>query len=603
MNRIKKWDLFLLERFPLLWHTKICYMLLYSITLSAIFYGWGFFYTNQFHINNRSIGSYFSDSYASLFLVIFFLIGSTFWALAYFRKNAVKNFYPLQRFYFTRLFLSFILIFWSLTWPWFTFNWGVQQKVRTLVSIDELKQEIKTINTANAFLPENSSDYEAEYYLKAKIPNLEWMTYNWRDSSWNTDGFSLRQGTIDSLSDYIPAENPDASNQVDGMIFQLLKYKKINTGSRCNPAYYEVVTQKLRYKDLTNHRVFDLRNYGEEVINPDYFNFPEYTLFQSYREQIHPHHSYYYESGLDLEYEVNFHYLNLKVNRDVNELLDQKSPVEIAQVVKRYQRLLKKYAIDHYLEADTILNYLAGNPDAIKKQAIAAKEIWDLREIREARAPFPSFAAYQQNRDTTKNLSEYPPAYFVDQSQVKELYENVYEASFPYMNWSNLLISVFIAILLSLVFVLFSFGDLLTLLLAIPFGGILIVLNVLCAVFLTSFGIHENFDTKISIQIPLFMLLMYGLLFWFYHSKKVHKRILNMTFYLCFVMTVLFPFALMFLIDNLFQKELVSDCGREYTRHTVFFYWMSDPLLGILLPTITILLFMKWIKPIHSKAD
>ncbi len=599
MNRIRKFDLYLLERFPLLWHTKICYMLLYSVLLSAVFYLWGFFYTNQYHINNRPVNLYFSDSYATFFLVIFFIIGITFWALSYFKKSAVKNFYPLQRFYFTKLFLNFILIFWSLTWPSKTFNWGVNQKVKTLASLEELQQAIKTINTAHAFLPESSSDYEAKHFLATKYPNVEWVRFNKTDSIWNDDGISLLESTRNGFRDYIPEEHPEATNNIEGVTIQLLQTKKEAMIDTCNQGYHTVVTKSLKYKDLTSNKFYDLRNYEKELISSDHFDFPEYDLFQSYWAQIHNRYgNRYYEYYYD-----DFQSVKPEINKQVNELLDKDSPKAISEVVNQYQHFLKKYGIHHYLEPDTILNYLAKHPNAISQKTIVSVNGWGIESKRLRRNRFPSFEAYQQYRNNKDLDNDYLPAYFVDRDQVKQLYRNVYDANFPYIDWEYLFVILIISTALSFVFILFSFSDLLTLLLAIPFGGILLVLNILCIVFLTSFGIHENFDTKISIHVILFMTLMYGLLFWFDQSKKVHKRILNITFYLCFLLTAFLPHALLFLIDNLFKKDLISSCGNEYTQHTVFFYWLPDPLLSLLLPVAFMLLFMKFIRPVISKAD
>lgn len=601
MSRIKKFDLYLLERFPLLWHTKICYMLLYSIFISILFYCWGYFYTNQYQINNQNINRYFEDSFASFFLVIFFIIGVTFWALSYFKKNAVKNYYPLQRFYFTKLFFSLLIIFWSLSWPYNAFNWGVDQKVRTLVSMEDLSGEIETINLANAFLPSSNTSYEVESYITLKHPEIKIYEMDVRDSSWTSDYGAIYEdsSTFNYPVEYFPKNYPDANSNIGGRTFQFLGTRKICTEDSCNSRCLNLVVKTHNYSDLTTHKLYDLKNYAYEFLAPSYFNYPDYNIFESYKAKFENRY-YYYDYDLS---EV----LSLDLNKKLNKVIENSAPDGISSLVKKYERFLRKYRIRHHLEVDTILNYLSEHPNSIAMKSIVSNESWSLKAIQKGRLRFSSFEEYQEYRnseaaDNTYHYN-YPPAYFVEQSEIRTLFENVKQADYPYIDWEHLITSLGFAIALSFLFILFSFSDLITLLLAIPFGGILLVANILFAVFLTSFGIRQNFELKISLQIMLFMGIMYGLLFLFYYSKKVHKRILDITFYLCFIITIMLPHAILFLMDNLLKYKALDSCGYEYTKHSIFFYWLTDPLFIILLPLASMLLFMKLIKPISSKAD
>lgn len=602
MNRIKKFDLFLLEQLPLLWHTKICYMLLYSVFVSIAFYFWGYIYPNQYRINNRLISQYFEDSFASFFLAIFFIIGITFWALSYFKKNAVKNFYPLQRFYFTKLLFSLVFIFWSLNWPYNAFNWGVNQKVRDLVSMEDLSAEIETINLANAFLPSPNSSYGVESLIALKYPDVRIFEMDQHDSTWRNDSGRMYEdsSTFENYHEYYAENHPEATRTVQGRIFQFLKTKSLCSEDTCNLRCLNLVVKTLDYADLSTNELYDLKNYSSQLLETDYFDYSDYDLFGSYRAKFgHRYYNFYdYDQSDDH---------NLALNQKVNQLIEQSSGDQISNLLKKYERFLSKYKIPYFLETDTILDYLEKHPESIAQKTIVSDEIWDLKDIQKSRSKFGSFEEYQKYRNSNAAdhtyYYNYPPAYFVGQSQIESLYENVKHADFPYIDWMHLIFSFGLAIALALLFILFSFSDLITLLLAIPFGGILLVLNILSIVFLTSFGIRSNFELKVSLQLVLFMGLMYGLLLLFFYSKKVHKRILNITFYICFIITTMLPHALLYLMDNLLKYKVINSCGYEYTKHTVFYYWLMDPLFIILLPVVSMLLFMKLIKPISSKPD
>jgi hypothetical protein len=570
--------------------------------ISVFFYFWGYLYTNQYQVNNQNISRYFEDSFASFFLVIFFIIGITFWALSYFKKNAVKNYYPLQRFYFTKLFFNLLIIFWGLSWPYNAFNWGVNQKVRSLVSREELSNEIETINLANAFLPNSNASYDVETYITLlKHPNVIMLEMDRKDSTWTSNYGDLFEdsGTFENPRKYLPQNYPNANNNIEGRSFQFLGTKTICTEDPCNNRCITQVVKSYNYSDLTTHKLYDLKNYSDELLTPSYFDYPDHNIFESYKAKF-GNRNYYYDYDQSMT-------LNPDLNRKLNHLIETSAPSEISALVKKYERFLKRYQINHFLEVDTILNYLSEHPNSLAMKSIVADEGWSLKTIQKGRLRFKSFEEYQAYRNSNAAdhtyYYNYPPAYFVDQSEVRTLFDNVKQADYPYINWVHLITSLGFAIALSFLFILFSFSDLITLLLAIPFGGILLVANILFAVFLTSFGIRQNFELKISLQIVLFMGIMYGLLLLFYYSKKVHKRILNITFYLCFLLTIFLPHALLFLMDNLLRYKVMGACGSEYTKYSIFYYWLMDPLFIILLPLASMLLFMRLIKPTISKAD
>ncbi|AEA42219.1 hypothetical protein [Fluviicola taffensis] len=594
MNRIKKFDLFLLERFPLLWHTKICYMLLYSIFLSVVFYFWGYFETTQGRINYQNIDYYFTSSFANYFQVIFFIIGITFWALSYFKKNAIKNYYPLQRFYFSKLFFQLVIIFWSLSWPYFTFNSGVKQKVKELVSLEELVKEIDTINLAHAFLPDGNDLYEIESLIQLKFPDVQIFELNSDDTTWNNSSNTIYESgsNFSKRIRYLPENYPNSTVTVENRKFQFLKTKEIFSADECHPNYITLVLKPLKYADLTTNELSDLKNYSSEVVSKSYFKVSSHSIFDSYKYRFSEHYysDYYSTNGTQ----------TLEMNEQFNQFLENASQKDISKLLHNYKGFLNKHEIRHYLEVDTILDYIFKYPEYTRLDNIVSSENWRMDKVFKQRKRLHSFEEYQRKR--LFHPEDYQPAFFIQKAQLDSLYENVKIAYHAPINWMTLITSIALAIALSFLFILCSFSELITLLLTIPVGGLLLVINILILGF-SSFGTNYNIELKVSSQVVVFMFLMYLLLILFYYSKKVHKRILNITFYLCFFLTIFLPHALLWIIDNLLRTEVFSSCGNLYTKHTLLFYWLTDPLFIILLPLASMLFFMKLIKPITSKAD
>jgi|GEM_PF-4240670 len=594
MNRIKKFDLYLLERFPLLWHTKICYMLVYSILISTIFYAWGYLYTDQNLINNHSINRYFELSFAYLFALTFGIIGITFWALSYFRKNAVKNFYPLQRFYFAKTLITFILIFWSLTWPITTFDWGVKYKVKTLAPLEKLEQNIQMINLSNVFLPSSVSDYNFITHFNSHYSEVEIFEKSSTDSSWiNSYDYSdlyLKSGI--TQESYYPNNHPEFNDTLGARIFQFLSTRTIHIINPCYRKNYRLIKKSYQYDQLSSYKLYDLRNYCKEIIEPTYFDYPAYTLSESY--QFSSQRSYHYYFDNEESYQEKF-------NEQLNPYLEKSTKEDIRKLLDDYEVFLKNYQIDYNLQLDSILNYVLKHSESMNFPELVSTGSWSNGYDLEKESLSQSMENFQIHR--TQDPDNSPTIFYVEKSQLQSLFENVKTANYPYVNWNQLIISLAIGIALAFLFLLFTFSDLITLLISAPIGGLLIILNVIVGASLNSYANFQDSDLRISTQMVLFAFLMYSLLFTFYRSKRIHARILNITFYLCYVMTIFIGPILMFFLESLLATESYDKCNRSHTLHTTFHYWLEDPLIVISLVLISILGFTRLIKPIVSKPE
>ena len=93
---LKKIDTYLLETMPLLWHSKIHYLLLTTAVLWLLAFTCGYAGWDMQHMTEDAIGRYYeSSSFVvahSLFMILTFLI----WALAYFKKQSTET--PLSDF-------------------------------------------------------------------------------------------------------------------------------------------------------------------------------------------------------------------------------------------------------------------------------------------------------------------------------------------------------------------------------------------------------------------------------------------------------------------------------------------------------------------------
>lgn len=602
MKKIKQLDRFLLERFPLIWHSKLVYVLLLSIITSLFYYVWGYTYTQNFELNNYNLNSFIERSNAILFLSILWLIGIVVWSLSFFRKSAIRHFYPLQRLYLIRLFGLFIVIFWSFSWPVFSFNWGVNQKVRELAPKEELKDMISTINLSRVLLGMESPSYRS--YLQLTHPEVQILGYDKNSESWSSsieiiDSSILNSGDSKNpfLADYLPENYAQYNDTVNRQIIQLVTFERVFEDNDCNPYSYEYVTGWKTYDELIPYNPFDLRLCKNQLLRSNKLDKQPASIFDSYYSTFYNHHYRYYDYS---EY-----YPSRDFNQAVVKVFDSKDAyAKGKQVLDRYQQFLSKHEVRHSLKTDSVWNYVLSHADRFMVKNPVSEAVEDPDVISSIQNHYSGITEYEQFRMRQDLQNYHPPMYFVYSGEITQLYDNASDVFAHSYYWPIIIGSLFSAVILAFAFLLFSIGNIFHILIAIPTGGALIILNILFFIFV----VHDHsvygrdLDFRVFSQMLVFAFILYSLLFVFYRSKKIGKPILNIAMYLCFAAAPLVPFAVGIFFDLLLTETVVR-CGEVHRIHTALFYIICDPLCILLIGTGFVVLFTGFIKPIISKPE
>ena len=140
MKFLRKFDTFLLENYPVLWRSKVFYLLATGALLWVVFYLVGYAITDLNTLLTCSIDKRYEDTYAVLFHAILVLIILSFWALHFYKKNAIRHYYPLKRFYLLKLFFSILIGILPLVTIIVPFQAGVRAKARDLVDLETLQK-------------------------------------------------------------------------------------------------------------------------------------------------------------------------------------------------------------------------------------------------------------------------------------------------------------------------------------------------------------------------------------------------------------------------------------------------------------------------------
>ncbi|MDR2009302.1 MAG: hypothetical protein LBQ22_02325 [Bacteroidales bacterium] len=156
---IKRINKYLLENYPLIWNTRVVWMLIILCFAHLIFYLAGFLsYYSPNQLHSYIFDNYFSGGFIWIGILLSILI-FILWLNQYFKQNAFKLYYPKSN---GSLFLEFIIVFvvcfFSISF-YLSYTEGLRQRISGIVSTDELYKEADIVNKTAAFTVQNSYYY------------------------------------------------------------------------------------------------------------------------------------------------------------------------------------------------------------------------------------------------------------------------------------------------------------------------------------------------------------------------------------------------------------------------------------------------------------
>ena len=153
LNRL---DTHLLTRYPVIWMSKIHYVLWFGLLLYLVSTMIGFLV--PINLTSRT-----DDGLWYVLLSVFSFVLSWFWGYRYLIFNKEKNFGKLN---FTDEYLNFFLVFFSVTiFAWFAAPFVISFNIKTanLYTDSEVIKDINTLNEAEPFIPTSYYSYENTY--------------------------------------------------------------------------------------------------------------------------------------------------------------------------------------------------------------------------------------------------------------------------------------------------------------------------------------------------------------------------------------------------------------------------------------------------------
>jgi len=322
MKPINRINQFLLKKYPLIWNTKLVWLLLAGLFFHLFFFGLGFSnLSNPISLQKYNVVDDFFQNGAvllNMFISTILIVG---WLFFMFKNNSFKNFYPTSSSQLFRQFVFyFIIIIFNITY-YYSFFYGMKASVNLNHPSLVVDTDINITNHAAPFFSQQLSQYEINH---RGYP----LYFNDLYCETHVELIDFEKPHFKFLNEY----------------YQFYTLKKIISIARYNDGYISY--------DQINDTTF-LYIYKDTVIDvsadittavPSYYNFSE-VFFDNIDIDQYAYSSY--NSYTEPSNYRNFIYDSLtnELTKFNHTLFAKKNPSEIKKILNDFLQMAAKYKI------------------------------------------------------------------------------------------------------------------------------------------------------------------------------------------------------------------------------------------------------------------
>lgn len=601
MKFIRKMNQFLIENYPLIWHSKSIQLFFAGVFLWLISYLTGYLLTNVWVITSSSLDNLYFSSYYVSFHLIYGLIVLCFWAISFYKNNAFKAFYPLQRFYFMRLFMLLFVGFTLLISAYVPFSAGAKLKFRSQVDSKSYMEDMRKLNLGYVFLVQNVEKYSLFQRDDLASEQVGFLKFDANKNQWEEASDGNYYYYYPDLMDkkYISTNLNKLSKSID--------VKKYNVNGTMLPDYQPTDTL---FQTKIDDKIYQFFSYETKYDSEDSC---------SYNRFIKQFYKLNQDGKLHLKAVENFRYPVFKTfSADSRTYFKEKQLPKIQawvrnnqkdsiqKAIQQFEDVCLKYGIGVNLQPALIANYLelksyAGFTNTVVNEYIS--------EIKDFEARYPEMVEvlqkYQSNLSVAKADSSLfieamhsQPYNFYDAFGVQYLMDNF---QFAYhKNVFEFFIGFFIAAFaITAFFVLFEFTNIVSLLIAIPVTGVisilvgllLIIIN-LNRVYAEDYNSHTYDLISIVIVVVIMTVILAFTIFGLY-NKRFNKKVLNVLFNMSYFIAPAYLTCCAVLMNLSSGKYVYNYCNSEYVYSMDFLLTPTWVLVYLLVGLFSFFYFIK----------
>ncbi|NRD24007.1 hypothetical protein HNV10_12175 [Winogradskyella litoriviva] len=550
---IYKTNQYLIERYPTIWNTRLVWMLLCALLLHLLFFAVGFLsLTNPELLHEYNTKDIFFKNGAVYFTTMVSILLLVGWLIYMFKNNGFKNFYPTSSSKLFGQFISYILIIYSCSTFFLSYNYGIKTYISATYPDNQVNKEIEIANDVAMFFSESVSDYTID---KRNYPQLYFDLY------------------CETTEDFIDRNLPYEKFLGVSYQFYSLKTKEIPTIDRHKYVSYEFsedstlltpVFTKVKGDNTVLYlkdSVVDIKPYLNTT-KPSYYNASS-TFFISKNDTLNDSHfqnhmtnSFVYNE-FDNNYYNNeqFSIRNFYRNKRNIEFLERKDKTEFNTLFEDFLKFSKNYKIPHNISAKKWTD-LVYHPENFEVKHFIRTEpidnfVFENTTISEERTKFAQFY-FERITD-----------YYYNNTALENVFENIEDIkeSTPFLD--SIHFFMWFAFFSASIIFMFRTTGLKPLLFSIITTGVLALIVALLGTFL-SFVIIPNGDS-IGYFIMYFLLILGAIimLISIVYSEKLHKTIAGV----CVNISVVgFPLYLLLItgLITTYQEDACRDRADYY---------------------------------------
>ena len=504
-------------------------------------------------MKNEDIDDYYFESVIVYLHVLLILSVLVFWGMAFFRNNALRKYYPLKKAYFLKLTFQLFIGFFLLVFSFRSFNSGLMVKTRSLLSKEELKKEIITLNQAMLFLPESKEDYEyTQQIYPQSFPGEDTYIHHYKDAEWEKEyDLFLNKETYD------PAEHPENTDSIGDDVYQFYRYRKEEVVTDCDYSSSKHILSFFKISERPDFEEYGFYNYSGGYMPLAVLDHPRATYY------------YYSETNDFLRYAPKlFGWIRNRENDSIKNLLSD------------FQKILDKHQILYYLNTSDLVDFFDSKDYKLDNYRLVKSDLW----VQNGELKW----------DGTYN-------YTYDYGKLRNLHSNIlfaYNYSYPMDVYWALIV---LALVLVFLVILSEFAPLLAFVFSVPIAVGLIVSNVLIVVFLHSIGIRSE-------SVFLFVPILTGLLILFFAVQSVrtrmNKKLSGILVVLGYYVIPAIPLLLVIFLDFVTRYRIVEECDvYSSTQYTFWNDLANNHSFMISIGIVAWLLYMGIIKKFYAKPE
>ncbi|OAD46407.1 hypothetical protein [Polaribacter atrinae] len=425
MNFINKINKYLLEHYPLIWNTRLVWMLGVNIIVHLLFFLIGFSSVNgladlkeHYKLDNFFFNT--SNVYYNVLISIFILL---IWIIFYLRNNAFKNLYSIKKGMVFQQFCIVFLIILISTSQFYSFKAGLKIKTRSLYNWQELDRDIKVFNKFSLFLMQEQVKYEIdkkEYPAPFPLKVAVGYDYNLTDNIDTTQAFFKKDG-------------------------HFLQFYKFNNNSNLETNNSNKTRSAIAFDHYGDRTIIDISEF-KEFLNPSLFNYSE--------EKFN-----YGQDSLDYKNQLNFY----------EEILSNKDDVKIKEGLNEVLSLSKKYEIKHNLTIDNWFELIDNKPSYLLTELIHSSN---------PKVEYYTSVGYEGNNLSSGKDIPYSKSLYFDFNDTDNFFKNVYESYFSGFDVIFMYFIIAFSFCLSILILIFKTTSIKTILLSFVASLVVLVLIV-----------------------------------------------------------------------------------------------------------------------------